>query len=313
MFATDSDGGGDVNTRGMVPWGFRTQGAAKKESKDETKDDKSGLLSAEEKAQEKQEKDGKEKSQDHEATKSQRHKSTHASKPRASETEHKTAPTGHHKKAAALQQEEAVQGENVERGGLDEKVDDGSGSEAKTDPYPEDYDLDMDYPRDDRGTHADTIRDVQSATLRGGGGDVNTRGMVPWGYRTQGAAKKESKDAKKGEDDKSGLLSAEEKAQEKQEKEKSHEHEATKAQRHKSTHASKPWAPEAEHKAPPTAHHKKAAALQQEEAVQGENAERDGLDEKVDDGSGSEAKTDPYPEDYDLDMDYPRDDKGTHA
>merc|ERR1719311_1436024 len=82
---------------------------------------------------------------------------------------------------------------------------------------------------------------------------------------------------KKGEDDKSGLLSAEEEAQEKQEKEKSQEHEATKSQRHKSTHASKPWAPEAEHKAPPTGHHKKAAALQQEEAVQGENAARDSL------------------------------------
>merc|ERR1719428_58995 len=286
MFATDSDGGGDVNTRGMVPWGFRTQGAAKKESKDETKDDKSGLLSAEEKAQEKQEKDGKEKSQDHEATKSQRHKSTHASKPRASETEHKAAPTGHKTKAAALQQEEAVQGENAERDGLDEKVDDGSGSEAKTDPYPEDYDLDMDYPRDDKGTHADTIREVQSATLPGdgdigrntkpglsdswnvdqmfatdsdGGGDVNTRGMVPWGFRTQGAAKKESKDETK--DDKSGLLSAEEKAQEKQEKdgkEKSQDHEATKSQRHKSTHASKPRASETEHKTAPTGHHKKA-------------------------------------------------------
>merc|ERR1719311_270310 len=248
-------------------------------------DDKSGLLSAEEEAQEKQE---KEKSQEHEATKSQRHKSTHASKPWAPEAEHKAPPTGHHKKAAALQQEEAVQGENVERGGLDEKVDDGSGSEAKTDPYPEDYDLDMDYPRDDKGTHADTIREVQSATLPGdgdigrntkpglsdswnvdqmfatdsdGGGDVNTRGMVPWGFRTQGAAKKESKDETK--DDKSGLLSSEEKAQEKQEKdgkEKSQDHEATKSQRHKSTHASKPRASETEHKAAPTGHHKKASA-----------------------------------------------------
>merc|ERR1719311_55191 len=257
-------------------------------------DDKSGLLSAEEKAQEKQE---KEKSQEHEATKSQRHKSTHASKPWAPEAEHKAPPTGHHKKAAALQQEEAVQGENAERDGLDEKVDDGSGSEAKTDPYPEDYDLDMDYPRDDKGTHADTIREVQSATLPGdgdvgrntkpglsdswnvdqmfatdsdGGGDVNTRGMVPWGFRTQGAAKKESKDETK--DDKSGLLSSEEKAQEKQEKQEKHEkhekqekeksqdHEATKSQRHKSTHASKPRAPETEHRAAPTGHHKKAAA-----------------------------------------------------
>merc|ERR1719389_180057 len=140
-----------------------------------------------------------------------------------------------------LQQEKTIRGKNVEATDVDGTVGEGLGSESGLDPYPEDYDLDMDYPRDDKGTHADTVREVQSATLPGdgdigrntkpglsdswnvdqmfatdsdGGGDVNTRGMVPWGFRTQGAAKKESKDETK--DDKSGLLSSEEKAQEKQ-------------------------------------------------------------------------------------------------
>merc|ERR1719409_235796 len=79
----------------------------------------------------------------------------------------------------------------------------------------------MDYPHDAKGTHADTVREVQSATLpdagdvgrntkpglkdswnvdqmfvtdSDGAGDVHVRGMIPWGYRSQAAAKKEKKD-----------------------------------------------------------------------------------------------------------------------
>jgi len=132
---------------------------------------------------------------------------------------------------AKLQQKKAIQNERMERHNLDGKVEQGSESKSGMDPYPEDYDLDTDYPHDLKGTRADTVRELQSATLPGdgdigkntkpglsdswnvdkmfvtdsdGGGHVSLRDMIPWGYRSQ------NKPVQKRDDkDDSGLLSKE--------------------------------------------------------------------------------------------------------
>jgi len=174
-----------------------------------------------------------------------------------------------------LQQEKTIRGKNVEATDVDGTVGEGLGSESGLDPYPEDYDLDMDYPRDDKGTHADTVREVQSATLpdagdvgrntkpglkdswnvdqmfvtdSDGAGDVHVRGMIPWGYRSQAAAKKEKKN-KKEKKDKSGLLSEGDKAREEQDEKASQDKDGTSSQHNKSPH-----------KAAPKNHRKHAAA-----------------------------------------------------
>lgn len=137
----------------------------------------------------------------------------------------KTGPSGNETAktiGTEIQQDEAVQHGKTQS--QDKKVTDSLESKARTDPYPEDYNLDTDYPRDDKGTHADTIREVQSATLPGdgdvgrktkpglhdswnvdtmfvtdsdGGGHVSLRDMIPWGYRSQTGIK-ESHEGKSG-------------------------------------------------------------------------------------------------------------------
>merc|ERR1719473_1690807 len=60
---------------------------------------------------------------------------------------------------------------------------------------PDDYDLDSDYPNDMKGTHANTLREMQNATQPGawdvdrmfptdsdGAGHLSQKGMIAWGY-----------------------------------------------------------------------------------------------------------------------------------
>lgn len=176
-----------------------------------------------------------------------------------------------------LLQDQAIQHANLES--LDEKVGEGLGSEARIDPYPADYNLDADYPRDDKGTHADTIREVQNATLPGagdvgkntkpglsdswnvdtmfvtdsdGGRHISLRDMVPWGYRSIKEAKKNNHE----DHEKNGLLIEGKMAREGQASENS---EVTNVQR-RNTQASKSNAREPERKAGPKSHQKHAAA-----------------------------------------------------
>jgi len=187
----------------------------------------------------------------------------------------KTGSTGNDLPQTAetkLQQEKTIRDKNVEKTDMDGTVGEGLGSESGLDPYPEDYDLDMDFPRDDKGTHADTVREVQSATLpdagdvgrntkpglkdswnvdqmfvtdSDGSGDVHVRGMIPWGYRSQAAAKKDKKEKK----DKSGLLSEGDKAREERDEKASQDKDEKSSQHNKSPH-----------KAAPKTHRKHAAA-----------------------------------------------------